>query len=44
MGFLAAALIFVWLLVAGYVVFMGLRQRRLMQELRTLEEVLNDRE
>jgi len=42
MGFLAAAFIFVWLLVAGYVVFIGLRQRRLMQELRTLEEILNE--
>lgn len=43
MGFLAAAFIFVWLLVAGYVVFMGLRQRRLTQEIRTLEEMIEDR-
>lgn len=42
MGFLAAAFISVWLLVAIYVVFMGLRQRRLTQEIRTLEELMRD--
>ena len=43
MGFMAAAFIFVWLTVAIYVVFIGLRQRRLTQEIETLEELIKDR-
>jgi len=44
MGFMAAAFVSVWLLVALYIVFIGLRQRRLTQEIRTLEELMHDRE
>lgn len=43
MGFLVAAFGGVWLLVLGYVLFLGQRQSQLEQELRSLEEVLNER-
>ena len=43
MNFLAAAFIGVWLLVGGYLVYVGQNQRRLEQEMDTLEELLTDR-
>jgi CcmD family protein len=43
MSFLAAAFIGVWVLIAGYVVFLGQRQRQLEQEMHTLEELLAER-
>jgi CcmD family protein len=43
MTFLAAAFIGVWLLVGGYVIYIGQRQRQLEQEMETLEELLADR-
>lgn len=44
MTYLAAALIVLWLLVTGLVVYMTLRQRALEQELRLLEEELEERQ
>ncbi len=44
MGYLAAAFIAVWLLVTLYLVYVGLRQRRMEQELATLEELLEERQ
>lgn len=43
MSFLAAAMIGLWLLVMGYVVYLGQRQGQLEQELRSLEEAATDR-
>ena len=43
MSYLAAAFIGVWLLVSGYLLFLGQRQRQLEQEMETLEELLADR-
>ncbi len=43
MTYLAAAFIGVWLIVTLYVVFMARRQRQLEDELRTLEEMVNER-
>jgi CcmD family protein len=43
MTFLAAAFIGVWVLVTGYLIFMSQRQRQLEQEMRTLEELLAER-
>jgi CcmD family protein len=43
MTYLAAAFIGVWLLVGGYLVYIGQGQRRLEQEMDTLEELLADR-
>lgn len=43
MGFLVSAFVAVWLLVMVYVVFIGLRQRKLEDEIRTLEEVVDER-
>lgn len=43
MGYLAAALIGVWLIVTLYVIYMSRRQRQLEDELHTLEELLADR-
>ncbi len=43
MIYLAVALIAVWLLVTLYVVFMGRRQRRLEEEIGTLEEMMAER-
>jgi CcmD family protein len=40
MGFLAGAMIALWLMVTSYVVYISLRQRKLEQELLTLEETL----
>ena len=42
MEFLTAAFIGIWILVLGYVVFLGQRQSQLEQELRALEEVMGD--
>ena len=42
MGFLAAAFIGIWALVLFYVIFLGQRQAHLEQEVRALEEVIND--
>lgn len=42
MGYLAAAYIIVWGLVTGYVVFLGLRQRHLEEEIHILEETINE--
>lgn len=44
MNYLAAAFIALWLLVTIYVIYISLRQRRLEQELGTLEETLQSRE
>lgn len=44
MIYLAAAFIAVWLVVTGYLVYMGQRQRHLEQEMRTLEEMLAERQ
>ncbi|MCB0060767.1 MAG: CcmD family protein [Caldilineaceae bacterium] len=43
MEYLVAAFVGVWVLVLGYVVFLGQRQSHLEQELRVLEEVLSER-
>jgi CcmD family protein len=43
MSFLVAAFIGVWLLVTGYVVYLGQRQRQLHEEMTTLEEMLSER-
>ncbi len=43
MSFLAAAFIGLWLLVTGYVVYLGQRQGQLEQELHSLQEGLTDR-
>ena len=43
MTYLASALILLWLLVGGYLVFMLVRQRTLERALRSLEERLEDR-
>jgi CcmD family protein len=43
MGYLAAAYIIVWGLVAAYVVFLGVRQRRLEEEIQILEEMVEER-
>jgi len=42
MEFLAAAFIGIWLLVLFYVIYLGQRQASLEQEMRALEEVMND--
>ena len=42
MGFLAAAFIGIWALVLFYVIYLGQRQTSLEQEVRALEEVMND--
>lgn len=44
MIYLAFALILMWLLVGGYLLYMLARQRALEQELRSLEEQLQCRE
>jgi CcmD family protein len=44
MVYLAAALIGVWLIVTLYIIFMSRRQRQLEDELRTLEEMVADRQ
>ena len=43
MGYLAGAMIGVWLLVTIYIIFMSRRQSHLEEELRSLEEVLTAR-
>ncbi len=43
MIYLTVALVLLWLLVGGYLVFMLIRQRSLERELSTLEEELQDR-
>ena len=40
MFYLAAAFIAVWVVVAGYVLYMGIRQRQLEQEVESLQELL----
>ncbi len=40
MTYLASAFVAVWLLVTLYVVFMGIRQRRLEDEVKVLEEIV----
>ncbi len=42
MNYLVAAFVIVWLLVTLYVLYMGLRQQQLEQEIRTLEEVIEE--
>lgn len=44
MTYLAAAFIAVWVVVTGYLLYMGQRQRQLEQEMRTLEEMLAERQ
>ena len=43
MIFLTVALVLLWLLVGGYLVFMLNRQRSLERELRSLQEEFQDR-
>jgi CcmD family protein len=43
MTYLAVAMIAVWLLVTGYLVYIGQRQRQLEHELRTLEETVAEK-
>ena len=43
MIYLASVLIVLWLLVGGYLLYMLARQRTLEEELRTLEEKLEER-
>ena len=43
MGFLAAAFMGIWALVLAYVIYLGQRQSSLEQELRALEDVMNER-
>lgn len=43
MNFLVAAFIGIWILVTGYLVYMGQRQRQLEDEMHTLEELLAER-
>jgi CcmD family protein len=42
MVYLAAGFIAVWLIITLYVVYMGLRQRKLEQELQNIEEMLQE--
>ncbi len=42
MFFLAAAFIFVWVVVTGYLLFMSRRQRALEEELQTLQELMDE--
>lgn len=42
MVYLAAGFITVWLIITLYVVYMGLRQRKLEQELASIEEMLQE--
>lgn len=42
MGYLAAAFILVWAIIAVYVVYMGMRQRQQEQELTTLREIASE--
>ncbi len=44
MIYLASAFIVVWLLVGGYVVYIGQQQRRLNAELDTLNELVEERQ
>ena len=43
MGYLAAAYMVVWALVTGYVLFLSVRQRRMEEEIRILEETVDER-
>ncbi len=43
MSYLAAAFIIVWMLVTGYILFIGNRQRQLEQELEVLQELLQNK-
>jgi CcmD family protein len=43
MFYLAAAFIAVWVLVAAYVLYIGIRQRQLEQEVESLQELLQDK-
>jgi CcmD family protein len=43
MFYLAAAFIAVWVVVTGYVLYLGNRQRRLEQELEILQESLQNK-
>jgi CcmD family protein len=42
MVYLASALIIVWLLITLYVLYIAVRQRQLEQEMRILEETLQE--
>lgn len=43
MFYLAAAFIAIWVLVAGYVLYLGNRQRQLEQEVDALQELLQSK-
>ena len=43
MFFLAAAFIAVWVMVTGYLLYLGNRQRQLEQEVEILQELLQDK-
>ncbi len=42
MPYLFAAMVVIWLLAFGYLVYLGRRARALEQEIRTLEDVLRE--
>ena len=44
MFYLAAAFVAVWVMVTGYVLYIGNRQRQLEQEMEVLQELLQDRQ
>ena len=43
MFYLAAAFIAVWVMVTGYLLYLGNRQRQLEQEVEILQELLQDK-
>jgi CcmD family protein len=43
MFYLAAAFVAVWVMVTGYVLYIGNRQRQLEQEMDVLQELLQDK-
>lgn len=43
MVYLAAAFIAVWVIITGYLLYMGNRQRKLEQEVETLQELLQEK-
>lgn len=43
MVYLAAAFIAVWVIITGYLLYMGNRQRKLEQEVDSLQELLQEK-
>ena len=42
MGYLMAAFVVVWVLVCAYVIYIGVRQRQIEEEMSVLEELLDE--